>query len=178
VKPVPLHPALNGGNMAVSTSVSVTELTFVFDSQTRKSWVDGNLSKIWKNRYPKLFDQQDFEQSISQPNNHFFEWLAAILLYEATGRLTLIEKYTCKNHPGKREKLKEIIGSDLFDWCCENDSRSPDLFVYSPTRRNDWLFCEVKGATDKIRDGQLQWFERFYRKTGRRGLLLNLSKLG
>jgi hypothetical protein len=163
--------------MPVDISPFVKELTFVFDPRLRESWKTGDLPRKWKDRYPKLFDEQDFAQSRSQPNNHFFEWLAAILLYEATGRLSLIEKYTCRNHPGKREKLKEIIGSDLFEWCCENESKSPDLFVYSIDQPEDWLFCEVKGDKDKVRAGQPEWFEQFHQLTGRHSLIIYFAPL-
>lgn len=95
-----------------------------------------------------------------QRRYHFFEWLSAVLLFEATGYVSLVEKYTSKSHPQKLTTLQGIVTPKLYEWLCDNESGQPDLFVFQPVTR-DWFFCEVKGGPDRIRDNQVDWMIRF-----------------
>lgn len=134
------------------------DFTFSFHSAQRERFREGMLAQDWRQRYPQLFDEDD-ERVLStehQRRYHFFEWLSAVLLFEATGYVSLVEKYTTKSHPKKREKLQELVSPSLFKWLCENEPGQPDLFVYHPLTK-DWFFCEVKGGADRIRDNQIAW---------------------
>jgi len=94
-----------------------------------------------------------------QRNYNFFEWLAAVLLFESTGYLSLVAKYTSNNHPEKHDKLRRCLTPTVDAWPLTNESGQPDLFVYSPTNA-EWFFCEVKGPADRIRENQLEWRTR------------------
>ncbi len=50
----------------------------------------------------------------NQPDYHFWEWLAAIVLYHATGYRALVEKYAYANHPRKQEMSR----SCFLTMCC------------------------------------------------------------
>lgn len=135
---------------------------FSFHVFQRERFRDGTLVSDWRQRYPQLFDDDD-ERVLNtehQRRYHFFEWLSAVLLFEATGYCSLVEKYTSKSHPEKRAKLKEILAPSLFSWLCKNESGQPDLFVYDLSTK-DWFFCEVKGGADKIRSNQIEWMNQF-----------------
>lgn len=147
------------------------DFIFSFHMLQRERFRDGTLVREWRRRYPQLFDDDD-ERVLStehQRRYHFFEWLSAVLLFEATGYFSLVEKYTSKSHTGKRSKLKEILSPDLFTWLCENESGQPDLFVYDNSTR-DWFFCEVKGGADRIRSNQLKWINQFARVLHEEGI--------
>ncbi len=135
---------------------------FSFHVGQRDRFRDGRLIHDWRQRYPQLFDADD-ERVLNtehQRQHHFFEWLSAVLLFEATGYLSLVEKYTARSHPQKRARLQEVLAPNIFDWLCNNESGQPDLFVYEPTTK-DWFFCEVKGGADRIRENQDDWMKRF-----------------
>jgi hypothetical protein len=138
------------------------DFTFTYHPDQRKHFRDGSLADEWRLHYPMLFDAKDREllKTGHQAQYHFFEWLSAVLLYEATGYLSLVEGYTAKTHKEKREKLRDTVGVEIFNWLDENQSGQPDLFVY---RRgtDQWFFCEVKGGPDKTRGNQLKWMAGF-----------------
>jgi hypothetical protein len=138
------------------------DFVFTFHPDQRKRFRDGSLIAHWTARYPELFDQDDVRllQTEHQRKYHFFEWLSAVLLFEATGYLSLVESYTSATHPMKLSRFREVVGEDVFHWARANESGQPDLFVYRP-RSDDWFFCEVKGGHDRIRDNQKKWIEDF-----------------
>lgn len=138
------------------------DLTFSFHRRQRSAFRDGSLVNQWLNRYPMLFDEYDARvlRTEQQRRYHFLEWLSAILLFESTGYLSMVEKYTAKSHPTKRERLRAILPPPVFEWLCANESGQPDLFVYHPDS-GDWFLCEVKGPMDRVRDNQLEWVQRF-----------------
>lgn len=141
------------------------DFTFTYHPDQRKRFRDGSLADEWRLRYTMLFDTKDREllKTEHQAQYHFFEWLAAVLLYEATGYLSLVEGYTAKTHEEKREKLRKAVSVDIFNWLAENESGQPDLFVYRPGS-DQWFFCEVKGGPDKESDNQRVWRERFRKR--------------
>lgn len=107
-----------------------------------------------------IFDEADLDLAKNQPSYHFFEWLSAVLLYEATGWLSLVESYTAGTHPDKRDKLRIMVGEDILRELDLQQSGQADLFVYQPGT-DQWFFCEVKGGPDKERDNQRAWREKF-----------------
>lgn len=135
---------------------------FSFHPRQRERFRNGSLVQEWRQRYPMLFDDDDVRilSTEHQRRYHFFEWLAAILLFEATGYVSLVEKYTAKSHASKRQAVQELLPPALFEWLSTNESGQPDLFVFHPTTQ-DWFFCEVKGGEDRIRDNQIKWMQCF-----------------
>ncbi|WP_407278308.1 VRR-NUC domain-containing protein [Aromatoleum evansii] len=139
-----------------------SDFLFSFHTDQRERFRDGTLVRDWRRRYPQIFDEDD-ERVLNtehQRRYHFFEWLSAVLLFEATGYISLVEKYTSKSHPNKRKTLQQILTPKTFQWLCENESGQPDLFVFQPVTK-DWFFCEVKGGSDRIRQNQIEWMDRF-----------------
>jgi hypothetical protein len=139
-----------------------SDFTFSFHASQRVRFREGHLAKDWSQRYPQLFDKDDMRvlNTEHQRRYHFFEWLSAVLLFEATGYVSLVEKYTSKSHPQKITTLQQIVSQRLYEWLCEHESGQPDLFVFHPVTR-DWFFCEVKGGPDRIRDNQIDWMACF-----------------
>lgn len=139
------------------------DLRFSYHPGQRERFREGSLIHEWRERYAALFDCDDERvlQTVHQRRYHFFEWLSAILLFESTGYVSLLESYTSKQHPLKRKTLSEVLPQAITDWLLANESGQPDLFVYHPITR-DWFFCEVKGGLDKIRDNQADWLSRFH----------------
>ena len=110
------------------------DFTFTYHPLQRERFRDGSLAVEWSQRYPELFDEDDARilKTTHQRKYHFFEWLSAILLYEATGYLSLIEGYTTKTHARKRNVLRDVVGAEMFGWLVGHQSGQPDLFVYHP----------------------------------------------
>jgi hypothetical protein len=126
----------------------------------------GELRQYWAETYPQIFDARDIEiachQAPAPMNNHFFEWLAAVLIYQSFGYLSLIEQYEFKRHKRKQSILREVLTSEAFKLVTDHAGefggvQSPDLFVYSRDRL-DWFFCEVKGPRDRLREVQVKYF--------------------
>jgi hypothetical protein len=136
------------------------DFTFTYHSAQRERFRSGSLAEEWRSRYPEIFDQADLNLVRNQPLYHFFEWLSAVLIYEATGWLSLVESYTAGTHPNKRSKLRALVGDEIFEQLDLQQSGQPDLFVYQPGT-DQWFFCEVKGGPDKERDNQKAWRNRF-----------------
>jgi hypothetical protein len=45
---------------------------------------------------------------------HFYEWLAAIVLHHATGYLSLVSKYEFAKHRRKHEIIEKLLPADLL----------------------------------------------------------------
>jgi hypothetical protein len=138
------------------------DFTFTYHPDQRKRFREGSLADEWRVRYPMLFDTKDRDllRTGHQAQYHFFEWLSAVLLYEATGWMSLVESYIAKTHEDKRQMLREIVGPEIFTWLDAHQSGQPDLFVYRPGTA-EWFFCEVKGGPDRTRHNQREWIEGF-----------------
>ena len=147
--------------------MSITSIgRFAYTEEHRERWRAGELPQRWLAQYPQLFDADDFRLSQSQPHNHFFEWLAAIHLFESTGWLCLLEKYDLPSHARKQRIFEEIFSEDLRDQIKGHTLQLPDLFVYTEDL-SDYFFCEVKGRTDRLRPEQHAFFEQVVRVTGK-----------
>lgn len=140
------------------------DYSFSYHSRQRERFRDGSLVHEWSQRFPQLFDDADRRvlSTEHQRKYHFLEWLSAILLYESTGYLSFVEKYTAKSHAEKREKLEILLPPQLFTWLCKNESGQPDLFVYDEAT-GDWFFCEVKGEADRVRVNQSEWSKSLHK---------------
>jgi hypothetical protein len=135
------------------------DLSFLYHAEQRSRFADGSLVEHWFGTYKDMFDANDYRLARSQPGNHFFEWLAAVLFRESTGYHSLIEKYESANHPEKVATFKRSVNAEIFDFAMANRSGLPDLFVYHPATQ-DWFFCEVKGGSDRLSPRQRELHEQ------------------
>jgi VRR-NUC domain len=144
----------------------------------RDLWRAGGLMPEWKLRFPELFDEQDVGIAENQPDCHFWEWLAAIVLYHATGYRALVEKYAYANRPRKQEIVAKLLPDDVLrvlrDRTEHGSTQGPDLLMYAPDM-SDWFFCEVKGPGDRLRQEQMSKFEALARASGKPVRLLHLK---
>lgn len=154
----------------------MVDLRFSYDEDDRTSFRAGVLSRHWAKQYPSIFDDDDLRLAtgLQREKHHFFEWLAAVHLYELTGYLSLVEKYDCRNHPRKHSLFHSIVGPTVFANVMANPRGIPDLVVYSPDR-SDWLFAEVKGSTDRLKEHQRSRMHGLAAITGRSVIVLNYS---
>ncbi len=145
----------------------------VYDERQRQRFRDGDLIRDWHARYPILFDERDFSIAVNQAHlgYHFFEWLAAVTLYECMGLLSLVEHYEYDKHKRKQSILTEIVPKETLALIREHKAefgnrQCPDLLVYSRDY-SDWLFCEVKGPADRVCKNQLEFFDELERVSSR-----------
>jgi hypothetical protein len=130
--------------------------TYQFDKDERAQFIAGSLRQTWFEMYPQLFDTNDYHIAINQPRYHFYEWFAAIQLYQTTGWLSLNQQYQYRNHPTKRAVLARLNSALLFSAVDgSRQGQCPDLLAYLPDY-SDWKFYEVKGPGDRIRVGSNQ----------------------
>lgn len=152
----------------------MAEFRFLYSPEQRNRFQSGALMEEWAARYPELFDERDVSICRNQPDYHFFEWLGAVLLYEATGYLSLIEKYETKSHQEKFDAFKASVPLAVFDHVLKNRTGLPDLFLYKKDF-TDWFFCEIKGFRDKLRDHQLDRFREIEAVSGKPVSILYLD---
>jgi len=160
--------------------------TFFYSKRQRNRFKIRELLNEWYERYPQIFDEDDFRITVKQPNCHFFEWLSAVLIFQSTGYLSLIEKYQFKSNKRKCAALKEFVASgrittELYDLIVNRkkygfgNSQCPDLFVYLPDGR-DWFFCEAKGE-EVTTPSQERYFERLSKVSGKKIHLIKFKAL-
>jgi|SRR5882724_1650877 len=152
--------------------------TFDIPHERRKRFIAGKLWPEWAKEYPRIFDADDQRLAKNQACHycHFYEWQAAILLYEKKGYLSLIEKYDCKNHKQKQAVLQQLVSqklmsSSLLELLVNRrqlgyHTQPPDLLAYK-TDLADWFFCEVKGPKDKLRPEQNRYFQELAVECGK-----------
>ena len=150
--------------------------TIHFDEAHREKFGSGQLATEWAHKYPEIFDQDDRRLFAKGKNYHFFEWLGAIIIYETTGYLSLVEKYQFKNHRRKREVLLKVFSGKFPNSIFEKGVQCPDLFCYRPDYQ-DYFFCEIKGLTDRVRSEQKQYFDRLQALMGKEIYLLKFERL-
>ena len=119
-----------------------------------------------------LFDSDDIRIANNQKQlgYHYYEWLAAILIYHTTGYLSLVETFAYKSHTRKRQVLETLVAGEALDFIASKGIQSviqcPDLLMYALDRIN-WFFCEIKGPRDKLRAEQETFFEELTQVTGK-----------
>jgi hypothetical protein len=156
---------------------------FAATSQQRDRFANGLLSREWYDQYPALFDEDDLRLAKTQPRNHFYEWLAAILIYHSTGYHSLVEKYqyTKDGHKRKQEIIERIkstaLNAALLYRGDYGNVQCPDLLVYAPDL-SDWFFCEVKGGKDKLSENQELHFQALQGLTGKSVQLVQFYFVG
>jgi hypothetical protein len=153
----------------------ILPLNFVYKKGQRIRFKNGELWRYWAEKYKGvLFDKDDCrlcgKSGGAGRGYYFFEWLGAVLLYEATGYRSLVMKYGCGNHSEKMPVYNKLMPDSLPDV-----SGYPDLFVYAPDL-NDFYFCEVKGGKDKLRPHQVDLYKKIYKITGEPVRVLTLTE--
>ena len=149
-----------------------TDSTFITNDTHREQFQSGYLVEEWSSLYPMLFDSDDKRIALNQRHlgYHYYEWLAAILIYHTTGYLSLIEAYAYKSHTRKRQVLETLIAGEALDFIASRGIQSviqcPDLLVYAPNKI-EWFFCEVKGPRDKLREKQVSFFKELAQISGK-----------
>jgi len=146
--------------------------TFPASSLQKERFAAG-LWNVWSKKYPELFDSDDevLARNQSKDGHHFYEWLAAILIFHATGYLSLIEKYQFPKHKRKANVVSRLNSKKLdkaiqYANSKKIKSQLPDLLVYAPDF-SDWYFCEVKGGSDKLSAEQGKDFKLLGKLTGK-----------
>lgn len=160
----------------MNATPAMIDLRFSYSEEQRERFRNRALSHDWFEQYPDVFDQDDLRLATGPQcrKNHFFEWLAAVRLFELTGYQSLVEKYDCRNHPRKHAAFRRIVGPTVFADVMRNPAGIPDLLVYAPDR-SDWFFAEVKGASDRLKPHQRSRIQELFELTGRRVLVLNFA---
>jgi hypothetical protein len=146
-----------------------------------KAFRAGELAREWAGHYPDIFDELDLEYALNQgPHGyHFHEWLGAIVLYHATGYMSLVEAFQFKKHAEKRKLFEAIVPKPVIEFVYgpnETGVQCPDLFLYRPDH-SDWFFCEVKGPTDRLSEKQKAYFQRLAEVSGRPVRLMKLRQI-
>ena len=145
-----------------------------FNLSLKEDWKNGSLPKLWKKRYPKLFDDNDLRIALSQPQYHFPEWLAAIHLFKK-GFDVLVEQYIYKPHARKIKIVEKIIGKENLSFLrnekIKNRDQPPDLFVYN---NKGFFFVEVKQPRDKLRENQIKFFKGIEKRLKTEVIILRL----
>lgn len=134
----------------------------------RALWPDP-LAGQWMEKYPQLFDADDFRCTRKQHHKHFWEWNGAIHIYKRDGAYSLVEKYDCLNHPVKIERLFGVLSESQVAFVrsiyYDYHTQVPDLFCYSAETGRFW-FVEVKGPTDSLRANQVEGHRAIERELG------------
>lgn len=158
------------------------DFVFTYTRARQQAFREGKLWREWHQRYPMLFDARDEQLAITMSppkagGSFFFEWLSAIMLYEATGLVSMQSAFVAKNHPLKRQRFEQIVGKACFDHVDVNQPGLPDLFVYPADSVGDWFFCEVKGGRDVLRDNQRKRMAELKAFTGKAVKIIKLTEL-
>lgn len=145
-----------------------TLATFTTHRDQHVLFKSSDLVAEWARSYPMIFGADDVRLASSQGGlgYHFYEWLAAVLVYHTLGHLSLVEQYQYESH--KRALLAEIMSPDVMSYISNHPEfgsmACPDLFVYLPNL-SDWYFCEVKGPGDRLRPKQEAFFRELSART-------------
>jgi hypothetical protein len=152
---------------------------FDFDQEEREAFRTGELPTRWRSDYPGLFDEDDARLAATQPTGHYFEWLAAIRIYEDLGYLSLVEKYQFRRHRRKYEIFQALVPKEAVTLLASRflgARQAPDLLCYAPDKA-DWFFCEVKGGHDRMRDTQSTTFALLERMTSKQVRLITFKEV-
>lgn len=108
------------------------DFTFTYHATQCERFRTDTLAEEWREKYPERFDDENLKLLAMQhqPMYHFCEWFSAILLYEATGYRSLVEGYSARTHPKKRERRESLVGSGTFEWLGKHQSGQQDLLIH------------------------------------------------
>jgi len=152
---------------------------FTYSRAERERFKAGHLVRQWAEQYPFLFGPEDLETaSVPQAKGAgpFFEWAAAVRLYETRGYHSLLKDYASPLSPRKQELARTLCGEESagFMEAAAAKSQFPDLLVFTPDH-SEWFFCEVKGPGDIVRKSEETFFPTLAGKTGAGIFLVTLS---
>ena len=147
-----------------------------FSDDQRDKFRYGKLAEEWFTRFPQIFDEDDLRLAKSQPLNHFCEWLSAVVIFETTGWLSLIEKYQFRNHQRKQKVLNSLITNEEREAFDSIGAQLPDLLIYK-SDFSRWEFREVKGPGDVLRPEQIIQFERLESRLGKQVKYIRLTMM-
>lgn len=153
------------------------DILIPYSEAQRERFRSGPLRDEWASRYPDIFDMQDVEICRNQPNYHFFEWLASVVIFEATGYLSLVEKYETAKHRRKVEIFRSFVDPIVYANVMADHSSVPDIFSYD-LASGDWMFCEVKGRGDRLSSAQKMRIGELEEISQRRVLLARFQLAG
>lgn len=156
--------------------------SFVTHPNHHKLFRSKSLVLDWARTYPMIFDEDDIRIAENQAElgYHFYEWLAAVLLYHTYAYFSLVEQYQFKKHRTKQKILSELTRSNVIEFMRHHPKfggvQCPDLLVYKPDY-SDWFFCEVKGPKDRLRYEQIVFFRELSRVSGKAIRLIEFAHL-
>jgi hypothetical protein len=137
-----------------------------FEPTSQEMFRCGHLCREWAARYLQLFDEMDCAIALrrAKEGRFFFEWLAAIRIFEESGFLSLVTKYQFPKHERKFEVMRRVLPPAVADFLIRRPGfgpkqQGPDLLCYLPDA-SGWFFCEVKAPRDRFSEPQ----RRFFRK--------------
>jgi hypothetical protein len=152
---------------------------FPYDPNERRAFAERRLQRALAAEYPHVFDDDDIRIALTQPRNHYFEWLGAIRLYLDVGYISLVEKYQFRRHQRKHVIFRNTVPAEVYDLVARRGffgaRQGPDLFVYRPDGA-DWFFCEVKGGPDHVRDSQAVFWGQIERVSHRPVMLIHFHE--
>ncbi len=154
---------------------------YTYTEPQRLAFHSGPLRQQWESNYPQLFDADDIRIAATQARlrAHFFEWLAAVRLYDQHRMLSLLEKYHDPSHTRKHDIFTALAPDSLLRFFEKprlyGMRQPPDLFVRTADD-SDWFMCEVKGNRDKLRPTQLAFFHALEQATGKPVRLILVSQ--
>lgn len=108
-----------------------------YDPKQREGFRSGQLREKWARKHGDIFDEDDLRLARSQPRYHFFEWLAAVRLYQQFGCLSLVEQYQFASHREKGDRMWRLgLSDDLCHFMRNHEAdfgkvQCPDLLVRS-----------------------------------------------
>ena len=157
----------------------MSETTIYCSRQVKDSW-RRPLAEQWAAHYPQLFDEDDVRLTARQFPNHFYEWFAAIHLFQRDGVQSLVEKYLFRTHPRKQQWLREHLSSDdiqaLHDISRSVGAQLPDLLLHKSGRLVG--FAEAKGPNDRLSAKQRVTHVKLQRHFGVPTEVLNIRLIG
>jgi hypothetical protein len=148
---------------------------FVFSDQEKIDFATNELWKTWVEKYPFLFDHDDLIAVAENPAFHYYEWMAAIRLYEEWGYLSLVEKYVHKRYARKYGILCQLAPKKVVDMLTSTwknyHTHCPDLLVYRQDQ-SEYFFCEVKGQHERITQNQDFLFDMLRQVSNKRTCII------
>lgn len=165
------------------STLAMEQLSHIhYAQQQHTRFREAELLEAWAHAYPFLFDALDIANARSQAKHgyHFVEWLSAIHLFHTHGLFSLQSKYLYKKHVAKGDVVDQLASPEVLAFLRTLTSteyfQSPDLLSYRPDL-SEWFFVEVKGPKDRMRDSQVEFFERLQEGCGVPIKLVSLSMI-
>ncbi|MBS3776123.1 MAG: hypothetical protein KGY70_13095 [Bacteroidales bacterium] len=144
------------------------------------SFKSGHLINKWAGAHPEIFDEDDLRLAREEAKYgyKFYEWMAAVIIYNTIGYFSLMKEYELTSHERKHEAFKQIVDPKTFQYIMapkEEENYCPDLFCYS-VDIDDWFFCDVKGKEDEWNLDRLAFFKNLKNITGKEVRLVTIDK--